>query len=83
MLIPHLEQVDVRVDHGVAEVGLDIGHGLAFDLQTVPHPHVTVDLRQAHLHKHHTKEQKRSALSLTAVTTHHITPHHRKSFVLL
>ena len=28
---------------------LDVGHGLSFDLQAVPHPHVAVDLRQAGL----------------------------------
>lgn len=50
----NLEQVDVGVDHGVAEVGLDVGHRLSLDLQTVPDPHVVVDLWQTGLHNTHT-----------------------------
>lgn len=52
MLACYLQEVDVRVNHRVAEVRLDIGHGLTFNLQSVSHPHVTMDLRQASLHKH-------------------------------
>ena len=39
-----LEQEHVGVHHGVAEVALDVGHGLALDLEPVPSPHVTHDL---------------------------------------
>lgn len=39
-----LKPVDVHVYHGVAEVGLDVRHRLALDLQTVPHPHARQDL---------------------------------------
>lgn len=52
MTASYLEEVDVRVNHRVTEVRLDIGHGLTFNLQPVSHPHVTMDLRQASLHKH-------------------------------
>lgn len=48
----YLQEVDVWVNHRVAEVRLDIGHGLTFNLQPISHPHVTMDLRQASLHKH-------------------------------
>lgn len=48
----YLQEVDVRVNHRVTEVRLDIGHGLTFNLQPISHPHVTMDLRQASLHKH-------------------------------
>lgn len=47
----YLQEVDVRVNHRVTEVRLDIGHGLTFNLQPISHPHITVDLRQASLHK--------------------------------
>ena len=46
-----LQQEDVKVRHGVAEVALDVGHGLTLDLDAIPHPHPRVDLRHAHLHK--------------------------------
>lgn len=46
----YLQEINVRVNHGVTEVRLDVGHRLTFNLQTIPHPHVTVDLRQASLH---------------------------------
>lgn len=48
----YLQEINVRVDHGVTEVRLDVGHRLTFDLQSISHPHVTVDLRQAGLHTH-------------------------------
>lgn len=40
----HLQEVDVHIHHGVAEVGLDIGHGLPLDLQPVAHPDSTQNL---------------------------------------
>lgn len=33
-----LQQIHVCVYHGVAEVALDVSHGLALDLQPVAHP---------------------------------------------
>ncbi len=47
----YLQEVDVWVNHGVTEVRLDISHGLTFNLQPISHPHITMDLRQASLHK--------------------------------
>ena len=49
--ITDLQQEDVKVRHGIAEVALDVGHGLTLDLDAIPHPHPCVDLRHAHLHK--------------------------------
>lgn len=43
----NLEQIDVWVNHGVAEVWLHVGHSLSLDLQTISDPHVAVDLWQA------------------------------------
>ena len=34
----HLKQVDIGVDHGIAEVALDVRHGLSFDLQSIAYP---------------------------------------------
>lgn len=47
----HLQPVDVHVDHGVAEVGLNVCHGLAFDLQAVSYPHTRQDLVEQALWK--------------------------------
>lgn len=49
MISTNLEQIDVRVNHGVAEVRLHVGHRLPFYLQAISDPHVAVDLRQAGL----------------------------------
>ena len=46
-----LEEEHVGVHHGVAEVTLDVGHGLALDLEPVPGPHVTHDLVEPGLQK--------------------------------
>lgn len=47
---PNLEEIDVRVNHGIAEMWLHIGHRLSLDLQAIPDPHVAVDLWQTSLH---------------------------------
>lgn len=74
----YLQEVDVRINHRVAEVRLDIGHGLTFNLQPVSHPHVTVDLRQASLHKqtHRQRSTDGSHLLLTHSRINIITPSH-------
>lgn len=40
----HLEPENVHIDHGVAEVSLDVRHRLAFDLETVADPDAGQDL---------------------------------------
>ena len=39
----NLEQEEVGVDHGLAEVALDVRHRLALDLETVPDPETRHD----------------------------------------
>ena len=45
----HLQQEDVRVHHGLAEMTLNIGHSLAFDLDPVSHPDTAHDLIKGRL----------------------------------
>ena len=47
-----LEEINVCVHHGVAEVALDVRHGLALDLQPVAHPFSSKDLVKGHLIQH-------------------------------
>lgn len=58
-----LKPVDVHVDHWVAEVGLDIRHGLPFDLQPIPHPYSSQDLVEKAL-KRQVKFLKLSVLTI-------------------
>ena len=60
-----LQQQQVRVHHRVGEVTLDVGHGLAPNLQTITNPHLAHDfiksnlkdchINQKHLHQYHYK----------------------------
>lgn len=45
----YLQPVDVHIDHGVAEVGLDVCHRLALDLESVAHPYTRQDLVEQRL----------------------------------
>ena len=40
----YLHQVEVGIPHRVAEVTLDVGHSLTFDLNSIPDPHGGVNL---------------------------------------
>ena len=44
-----LEKEEVGVNHGPAEVALDVSHGLALDLEAVPHPQTTHDFVESSL----------------------------------
>ena len=46
-----LQQEDVRVHHRVGKVALDVGHGLALDLEPVSHPHLAQDFIEGDLKK--------------------------------
>ena len=45
----YLQQIYVSIHHGVAEVTLDVGQSLTFNLETVTHPHATENLMEHHL----------------------------------
>jgi hypothetical protein len=45
----HLQQEEVGVDHGLAEVALDVRHGLPFDLEAVTDPEACHDLVERRL----------------------------------
>ena len=54
-----LQQQQVRVHHRVGEVTLDVGHGLAPNLQTIANPHLAHDfiksnLKDCHIYQRHT-----------------------------
>ena len=46
-----LEEKYVGVNHGPAEVALNVGHCLTLDLQSVSHPQATHDLVESSLEK--------------------------------
>jgi hypothetical protein len=46
-----LQEINVCIHHGVAEVALDVRHGLALDLQTIAHPFSSKDLVEGNLMK--------------------------------
>lgn len=45
-----LQEVQVCIYHGVAEITLDVCHGLSLDLQAITHPHVPQDFIKCDLH---------------------------------
>lgn len=45
-----LEQKEIGIHHGVAEVALDVRHGLALDLQSIARPEATQYFVERHLH---------------------------------
>lgn len=67
----NLKEIDVRVNHGIAEMWLHIGHRLSFDLQTIPDPHVAVDLWQTCLQQHILTLGYRGATNLEATNQQH------------
>lgn len=49
VLTTHLHKVDISIQHGIAEVALDVGHCLPLDLKAIPHPQSTVDFTYTNL----------------------------------
>ena len=45
----HLQKKYVCIDHRFAKMTLDVGHGLAFNLNTIPHPNSTHDFVEGRL----------------------------------
>lgn len=45
----HLQKKYVCIDHRLAKMTLDVGHGLAFDLNTIPHPNSAHDFVEGRL----------------------------------
>lgn len=44
-----LEEVEISIHHGVAEIALHIGHGLSFYLKSIPNPQSIQYLIECHL----------------------------------
>ena len=55
MCCPYLQQEQIRVHHGLAEVALDVGHGLALDLEPVADPQPAHDLVERGLQRRERK----------------------------
>lgn len=45
----NLKEVQVSINHRVAEVALNVGHGLSFNLQAIPNPQPTDDFIECRL----------------------------------